>query len=93
MIPFLTQIWMYASVIVPFSRVPERWGAWRYLYGLNPMGGVIESFRWCLFHHRMDSHVDPPWILIGIGSGVMILMIVFGLHAFKRMEQQFADIV
>ena len=52
-VPFLTSIWMYASVIIPFSQIPERWGIWRYLYGLNPMAGIIEGCRWCLAHHVM----------------------------------------
>jgi lipopolysaccharide transport system permease protein len=53
LVPFLTSIWMYASVIIPFSRIPQRWGIWRYLYGLNPMAGIIEGCRWCFAHHVM----------------------------------------
>lgn len=52
-VPFLTSIWMYASVIIPFSGIPARWGIWRYLYGLNPMAGIIEGCRWCFAHHVM----------------------------------------
>ena len=52
-VPFLTSIWMYASVIIPFSGIPAGWGIWRYLYGLNPMAGIIEGCRWCFAHHVM----------------------------------------
>ena len=52
-VPFLIQVWMYCTVIIPFSSIPERFGKWRYLYGLNPMAGVVEGFRWCLAHHKM----------------------------------------
>ena len=55
LVPFLIQLWMYATIIIPFSKLPERWGNWRYLYGLNPMGGAVEAFRWCLAHHKMVS--------------------------------------
>ncbi len=53
-LPFLVQIWMYLTVIIPFSSIPERLGPWRYLYGLNPMAGVIEGFRWCMLHPYMS---------------------------------------
>jgi lipopolysaccharide transport system permease protein len=53
-VPFLVQIWMYCSVLLPFSKIPASWGVWRYLYGLNPMAGVIEGFRWCLLHPSMS---------------------------------------
>lgn len=103
-IPFVIQMWMYCSVIIPFSNIPERFGIWRYLYGLNPMAGVIEGFRWCLLHHRMTVEklvdgqmmqvaVPPPWALLAIGMPVTIAMLVFGLFYFRRMERMFADLV
>ena len=103
-IPFLIQIWMYCTVIVPFSSIPERFGVWRYLYGLNPMAGVIEGFRWCLLHNRMHIErivdgvamqfpANPPWILVLLGTCMMILILMFGLFYFRRMERMFADIV
>lgn len=140
-IPFITQIWMYCSVLLPFSSVPTKIGsvtigAWRYLYGLNPMAGIIEACRYCLFHHKMvqtevvekalagnvvpetlqagqavvvrlmedgvttqlflqdtiESAVTPPWELLAIGLPVSLLLVIFGLHYFKRMESVFADI-
>lgn len=103
-IPFLIQIWMYATVIIPFSKIPVDLGAWRYLYGLNPMAGVIEGFRWCLLNQRMSvervvqgevivSPPEAPWILIAVGLPVALGALGIGAFYFKRMERQFADIV
>jgi lipopolysaccharide transport system permease protein len=90
-VPFLIQIWMYGTVVLPFSQLPERWGSWRYLYGLNPMAGVVESFRWCLLHPRMDA-VEPPWRLLLVGAPVSILLLLVGLKRFRRSEREFADV-
>lgn len=103
-IPFLVQIWMYASVIFPFSRIPESWGIWRYAYGLNPMAGVVEGFRWCLLHTQMFMEktvggetvkvpVDAPLELIGIGAASMLVMLIIGLTYFSRKEESFPDVV
>ena len=98
-VPFLVQMWMYCSVLLPFSKIPQSWGIWRYLYGLNPMAGVIEGCRWCLMHHEMfldegrTVPVSPPLGLIAMGIPVMSVLLVFGLYYFKRMEKMFADIV
>ena len=85
-LPFLLQIWMYASPIVyPLSVVPERWRA---LYSLNPMVGVIEGFRWALIG---KSEPDVRAIL---GSVVVILVaLAGGLVFFKRQERAFADLI
>jgi len=93
-VPFLVQIWMYISVIVPFSELPERWGVWRYLYGLNPMAGIIEMFRWCLLHPYMTpAPVPAPMNLLLVGMPVAALLLVGGLFCFRRFENQFADVV
>lgn len=103
-LPFLVQIWMYASVILPFSKIPATWGIWRYLYGLNPMGGVIEGFRWCLLHRQMAIStpigesiaripVSAPIELLLIGTLVMLVILLAGLAYFRRMEETFADVV
>lgn len=99
-VPFVIQMWMWCTVFVPFSAVEEHLGKYKYLYGLNPMAGVVEGFRWCLAHHRMTRMVDgrvlpvdPPWMLIAVGVPVMLVILAFGLYYFKRMEAQFADVV
>ena len=101
LVPFFVQIWMYCTVIVPFSEVVKRFGAWGYyLYGLNPMAGVVEGFRWCLFHaHCVGGGVDSPlagpfpWILVVMGLPVIALLLTVGLAVFMNMERSFADII
>ncbi|MBN1866964.1 ABC transporter permease [Candidatus Sumerlaeota bacterium] len=100
-VPFIVQIWMYCSIIVPASLIREKWGSLAYyLYGVNPMAGVIEGIRWCLLHNRMfvekegvHSAVEAPWGLMAAGVPMTVLTLVFGLYYFKRMEKMFADIV
>jgi lipopolysaccharide transport system permease protein len=85
-IPFLIQIWLFASpVAYPVSLVPEKW---RLLYGLNPMTGVIESFRWVLFGKAM-----PNSLPIAISIAVVVALLLGGIMFFRRMEETFADVV
>lgn len=100
LLPFFMQVWMYCTVIVPFSEVVRKFGAWGYLYGLNPMAGVVEGFRWCLFHaHCVGAGIDSPlagpfpWILLAMGLPVVALLLTVGLAVFKHMERSFADII
>lgn len=85
-INFLIQFWLFATpVAYPSSLVPE---AWRPLYGLNPMAGVVEGFRWALL-----GKAQPPGALLWVSVAVVILLLIGGLYYFRRMEQQFADVV
>lgn len=85
-IPFLTQIWMFASPIAyPSSLVP---GEWRFIYGLNPMAGVIEGFRWALL-----GKIHPNWGLLGASVVIVLLLLATGLIYFKKMERTFADVI
>lgn len=85
-VPFLAQAWMFATPIVyPSSMIPE---AWRWLYGLNPMAGVVEGFRWALLGTEI---LHLPLILVS--AGVVVIGLVGGLYYFKRMEKMFADLV
>lgn len=85
-IPFLTQFWLLATpVAYPSSLVPERWRA---LYGLNPMAGVVEGFRWALL-----GKAEAPSVLLAVSVAVVILIIIGGLYYFRRMEDIFADVV
>ncbi|MDX9755281.1 MAG: ABC transporter permease [bacterium] len=90
-IPFLVQIWMYVSILLSYSQLPESWGAWRYLYGLNPMAVVIEASRWAMLSHIMTE--TPPLILFVTGIPSAVFLFLFGLFYFKRMEKMFADVV
>jgi len=85
-VPFLVQFWMFASpVAYPSSLVP---GKWRWLYGINPMAGVIEGFRWSL-----AGHGEPPGRLILVSSGVVLLVLLSGVAYFQKMETTIADVV
>ncbi len=86
MVPFIVQVWMYASPIVyPIETIPE--GIFRWLYGLNPMVGVIQGFRWALLGG------DPPDLTMLISVAMVLILLVSGLYYFRRMEKTFADIV
>jgi lipopolysaccharide transport system permease protein len=85
-IPFLTQLWMFLTpVAYPASLVPEKY---RPLYGLNPMVGVIEGFRWALL--GTDA---PDWKLMAVSAGAVAVLLTGGVFYFRRMEKTFADIV
>jgi len=85
-LPFLVQFWMFASpVAYPSSLVPERW---RWLYGLNPMAGVIEGFRWAL-----TGHGEPPNLMLAASTAAVLLVLGGGLVYFRAMESTIADVV
>jgi lipopolysaccharide transport system permease protein len=85
-VPFLVQFWMFASpVAYPSSLVPERW---RWVYGLNPMAGVIEGFRWAL-----AGSGQPPGLLLAASAGGVIIVLIGGIAFFHRMEGTIADVV
>jgi lipopolysaccharide transport system permease protein len=82
--PFVVQFWMFASpVAYPSALVPERW---RWLYGLNPMAGVIDGFRWAL-----TGHGQPPGPLLLASTAMVAVVLVGGLFFFQRMEGTVAD--
>jgi len=84
-VPFMIQIWMFASpVVYAASLVPESMRVW---YGLNPMAGVIEGFRWALLG------TGAPSAMVLVSVGMVIVLLVSGMFYFRRMEQYYADIV
>jgi lipopolysaccharide transport system permease protein len=85
-VPFLVQFWMFASpVVYPSSLVSEKW---RWLYGLNPMAGVIEGFRWAL-----TGHGQPPGILLAASSVAVVFLVLSGLVYYHAVEGTMADVV
>lgn len=85
-IGFLVQVWLFATpVAYPSSIVPE---AWRPLYGLNPMAGVVEGFRWALL-----GTAKAPSAMLAVSITAVGLLLIGGLYYFRRTEQEFADIV
>jgi lipopolysaccharide transport system permease protein len=85
-VPFLVQFWLFASPIAyPSSLIPERW---RWAYGLNPMAGVIEGFRWAL-----TGHGQPSGSLLAVSAFVVLIMVAGGAAYFQKMEGTIADVV
>lgn len=85
-IPFLTQLWMYASPIAyPVSLIPEKW---RLLYSLNPLTGVVEGFRWALLGKE-----SPDFRMMGVSAVAVFVVLLGGLVYFKKTEQTFADVI
>jgi lipopolysaccharide transport system permease protein len=85
-VPFLTQFWLFATPIAYSSSLLKE--PWRTLYGLNPMVGVVEGFRWALL-----GTSTAPQIMIVVSSLAAIALFVSGTFYFRRMEKTFADIV
>ena len=85
-VPFVTQFWMLATPIgYPSSLLQQ---PWRTLYGLNPMVGVVEGFRWALLGTN-----TAPGPIIAVSSVVAVLILVTGAFYFRRMEKTFADLI
>ncbi len=83
-IPFLIQFWMFASpVAYPSTLVPPRW---RWLYGLNPMAGVIDGFRWAI-----TGRGQAPGLLLLVSAFAVSLVVLGGLFFFNHMESSVAD--
>lgn len=85
-IPFLVQIWLFATPIAyPSSLLAE---PWRTIYGLNPMVGVVEGFRWSLL-----GSGRPPGLPLMVSAGAALTLVVSGAFFFRRVERTFADVI
>jgi lipopolysaccharide transport system permease protein len=91
LVPFLTQIWMFATPIAYPSSLLEKYPGWQTVYGLNPMVGVVEGFRWALLGGAAD--VKPPGPMIAVSAIAAVVILVTGAFYFRRMEKSFADVV
>lgn len=84
-LPFLTLVWQYATpVAYSATLIPPQW---RLLYGLNPMTGVVEGFRWALLG---SGEIGG---LFWVSMAAVAVLLVTGLIYFKRMEDIFADVI
>jgi lipopolysaccharide transport system permease protein len=84
-VPFLVQFWFFASpVAYPSNEITQ---PWRTLYGLNPMTGVIEGFRWGVLRQQ------PPSAMILLSTAVALFFLITGLYYFRRVEKTFADLI
>ena len=84
-VPFLARFWFFATPIAYPSTLLEE--PWRTLYGLNPMVGVVEGFRWAMLG------TNPPQAMIFLSAVISIALFVSGLVYFNRTEKTFADII
>jgi len=85
-VPFITQFWLFVTPIAyPSSLLHE---PWRTIYGLNPMVGVVEGFRWALLGTK-----TAPGPIIAVSSTAAMIILITGAFYFRRMEKTFADIV
>jgi lipopolysaccharide transport system permease protein len=85
-VPFVLQLWLFATpVVYPASLVPDRW---QFLLGLNPMAGVVSGFRWAVLGGK-----DMPLLLMAESFSVAVVMLIFGLFYFRRVEHRFADVI
>ena len=85
-VPFLTQLWLFATpVAYPSSLLSEPWHT---VYGLNPMSGVVEGFRWALLGTE-----TAPGPMVAVSALVALILMVSGAFYFRRMEKTFADVV
>jgi lipopolysaccharide transport system permease protein len=85
-VPFLIQFWLFATPIAYSSSLLSE--PWRTIYGLNPMVGVVEGFRWALL-----GTANAPGPIIGVSALASLAILISGLFYFRRMEDTFADVV
>jgi lipopolysaccharide transport system permease protein len=85
-LPFFIQVLMFASpVAYSTAIVPPAWRAW---YGLNPVVGAIEAFRWATL-----GLPTPPTALLASSTVGALLLLVSGLIYFQKTEHRLADLV
>jgi lipopolysaccharide transport system permease protein len=87
MVPFLTQFWMFISPVAYPSSLIEN-DLLRTLYGLNPMVGVLDGFRWAIL-----GTTEAPGPMVAVSAFVAVVIMVSGMFYFRRMERNFADVV
>lgn len=88
-VPFITQVWMFISPIVYPSSLIEN-DVVRILYGINPMAGVIDGFRWALLGAEV---APPPNLMLIVSFAISFLLLFTGVIYFKRAEKTFADVI
>jgi lipopolysaccharide transport system permease protein len=88
-IPFLLQIWMFATpVVYPFKLLPE---TYRPIALVNPMTGIVESFRYAIIGPALDA--VGPWSALASSAAFSAALLVSGAFFFRRMERHFADVL
>jgi lipopolysaccharide transport system permease protein len=85
-VPFVTQTWMWITPVVYSTSMIDP--QWRFVYGLNPLVGIVDGFRWAIL-----GTTQPDWKMMAISSSVTVALMVFSLIYFRRAEATFADII
>ena len=85
-VPFLVQLWLFASPVGYSTTIVP--GIWRTLYGINPMVGIVEGFRWA-----MVGTTTTPGPIVAVSAAVTLLLLLGGLLYFRRTERTFADVI
>jgi len=85
-VPFLVQAWLFATPIAYSSSLLK--GKWKTIYGINPMAGVVDGFRWAIL--GVETKPGP---MIAVSSVVAVALLISGAYFFRRMERSFADVV
>jgi lipopolysaccharide transport system permease protein len=87
LVPFVIQVGLFVTPIVyPLSIIPHHL---QVFYALNPMVGVLETYRWCLF----PGHGGDPWYVLAVPVFASVVLIVTGAFYFARSERGFADVI
>jgi lipopolysaccharide transport system permease protein len=85
-LPFVVQVWMYASPLAYSSKlIPQ---SWSWVYDLNPLVGIINGFRWAIL-----GTTDFPLKSLIYSIMISILILIIGLALFRRLERSFADVI
>jgi len=84
-LPFALQIWMFTSpIFYPADILIEKW---RIVFAFNPLTGILEGFRAALFGSKFD------WFAVGVSVALTMILMVLSVFIFKRMENDFADLI
>lgn len=85
-VPFIIQIWLFITPIAYSSTLLSE--PWHTFYGINPMAGVVEGFRWALLGTK-----TAPGPIVAVSAFVSVVILISGAFYFRRMEKTFADVV
>jgi len=87
-IPFIVQFGLFISPVgYSSSQIPEKW---QWLYSLNPIVGIIDSFRWCIVRNTPNPFLNYPFY---ISISVIIFFMWLSVYQFRKMEKNFADLI
>jgi len=85
-LPLIIQLWMYVTpIIYPITLIPERFKTY---YLLNPMAGIIESYR-----NILVKGIGPEGLYLGVAAAGAVFLFIVGYLYFKRIEMTFADVI